>query len=142
MKKISSDAPILLAKRIPYLILVFIVIAILFKIFDEFKTRDLLSYLLLGGMLFIAWLNLRTLKVVYADKNRFVVNGQEIFFKDVLSIRKSILSRKIYVVEYNEGNEVKKFRFSVNSFMSFTPGFIKDIKIQIKEQQDKLREEQ
>jgi len=79
-------------------------------------------------LLLVCWyLFFRQLKEVYLDKDFMLVANKKILYSDIVSFKKDNPPFPTYSVNYSEGGEVKRFKFSPKSFLFFKPSSIKKL---------------
>lgn len=130
MKRISSRRTPFLNKGIPAIILLalFVVFFFLFTV----KISDVTPLFLGIIMFFLVWLvNGKGLKVVYVEKDGFIVNGKKILFKNVVSIKRQWRTTH-YRVRYQDGVKTTSFKFTITMFF-MEPPYIKNIRRIIEE---------
>lgn len=132
MKQLSSANTILYSKILPYVLVIFILGLLSEIVFMNATINEVGPPILAILMLIFAWyLYFRKLKVVYIEDNFFIVDNEKILFSNVISIKSVDLLMPHYVVKYRKGEEIKKFKFSVKSFLFFESSEIKRLKNRI-----------
>jgi hypothetical protein len=132
MKRISSRRTPFLNKGTPAIILLALFVVFFFLFTDKHKISDVTPLFLGIIMFFLVWLvNGKGLKVVYVEKDGFIVNGKKILFENVVSIKRQWRTTH-YRVRYQDGVKTTSFKFTITMFF-MEPSYIKNIRRIIEE---------
>jgi len=133
MKEISSNSTYTTKYLLPLILAVAAIILIGYMIFSNHNIKDFTApvvVLLLAD--FVWFVKYRKLEVVYIDKNDLIVRNKKILIEDIISMKR-IPPNYIYTVKYREGDEIKSFRFVIDSMFLCTPEYMKKLEALVKE---------
>ena len=131
MKEISSNSTYTTKYLLPLILAVAAIILIAYMIFSNHNIKDFTApvvILLLAA--FVWFVKYRKLEIVYIDKNDLIVRNKKILIEDIISMKR-IPPNYIYTVKYREGNEIKSFRFVIDSMFLRTPKYMKKLEAMV-----------
>ncbi len=130
MERISSIKTFFYKKNIPKILIIHIVIVISWILFFDYKFSDLFFPTGVAIIFGFEWLFFfRKLKEVYLVDKNIEVDGEKIFFENIISIEKTHLY--YYKVTYKLDSNLKSFMF-MPTVPIITPESVKKIKELIK----------
>lgn len=133
MKEISSNSTYTTKYLLPLILAVAAIILIGYMIFSNHNIKDFTApVVVLLLAVFVWFVKYRKLEIVYIDKNDLIVRNKKILIEDII-LMKRIPPNYIYTVKYREGNEIKSFRFVIDSMFLRTPEYMKKLEALVKE---------
>jgi hypothetical protein len=138
MERISSRKTFFYKKIIPKILLIHISVVVSWVVFFDYKFSDLFFPIGVAIIFGFGWLfSFRQLKEVYLVSKHLEVDGEKIFFENIISIEKTHLY--YYKVTYKLNGNLKSFMF-MPIVPLITPESVKEIREFIKKngQKNKL----